>query len=191
VLTNHHVGADTINKLSTPERNLYRDGFYAATLDEELPAPDLELNQLVSIEDVTDRVNAAVGADMPAAEAFAARRAAMAQIEAASLAETALRSDVVTLYGGAKYHLYRYKKYTDVRLVWAPESDIAFFGGDADNFEYPRYCLDVCLFRVYEDGQPAQIADFLKVAAEPLADEDLVFVSGNPGRTRRIHTALR
>jgi hypothetical protein len=189
VLTNHHVGADTINKLSTPERKLYRDGFYAATLDEELPAPDLELNQLVSIEDVTERVNAAVGVDMSAAEAFAARRAAMAQIEAASLAETALRSDVVTLYGGAKYHLYRYKKYTDVRLVWAPESDIAFFGGDADNFEYPRYCLDVCLFRVYEDGQPAQIADFLRVATEPLADEELVFVSGNPGRTRRIHTA--
>jgi len=189
VLTNHHVGADTISKLSTSERNYYRDGFYAATLDEELAAPDLELNQLVSIEDVTDRVNQAVRADMPASEALAARRAAMAQIEAASLAETGLRSDVVTLYGGAKYHLYRYKKYTDVRLVWAPESDIAFFGGDADNFEYPRYCLDVCLFRVYEDGKPAQIADFLSIAPGPLVDEELVFVSGNPGRTRRIHTS--
>jgi hypothetical protein len=189
VLTNHHVGADTISKLSTGERNYYRDGFYAATLDEELAAPDLELNQLVSIEDVTDRVNESVRADMPASEALAARRAAMAKIEAESLAETGLRSDVVTLFGGAKYHLYRYKKYTDVRLVWAPESDIAFFGGDADNFEYPRYCLDVCLFRVYEDGQPAQIADFLSIAPGPLAEEELVFVSGNPGRTRRIHTS--
>jgi hypothetical protein len=188
VLTNHHVGADTISKLSTGERNYYRDGFYAATLDEELAAPDLELNQLVSIDDVTDRVNEAVRAEMPASEALAARRSAMAKIEAESLAETGLRSDVVTLFGGAKYHLYRYKKYTDVRLVWAPESDIAFFGGDADNFEYPRYCLDVCLFRVYEDGQPAQIADFLSIAPGPLADEELVFVSGNPGRTRRIHT---
>ena len=83
-----------------------------------------------------------------------ARRAVMAEIEKESLDKTALRSDVVTLFGGARYHLYRYKKYTDVRLVWAPESDIAFFGGDADNFEYPRFCLDVCLFRVYEDGDP-------------------------------------
>ncbi len=188
VLTNHHVGADTLHKLSTPERNLFQDGFLARTTDEELPAPDLELNQLVSIEDVTERVAAAVKDGMPAADAMAARRAVMAAIEKESLDATGFRSDVVTLYGGARYHLYRYKKYTDVRLVWAPESGIAFFGGDADNFEYPRYCLDVSMFRVYEDGKPAQIDHFLKLSTAGAGDGEVVFVSGNPGRTQRIFT---
>lgn len=188
VLTNHHVGADTLHKVSTPERNVFEDGFLAKSLDEELPAPDLELNQLVSVDDVTDRVLAAVQDDMPAGEAMAARRAVMAEIEKESLDKTGLRSDVVTLYGGARYHLYRYKKYTDVRLVWAPESGIAFFGGDADNFEYPRYCLDVCIFRVYEDDKPAQIEHFLKPSAAGVRDGEVVFVSGNPGRTQRILT---
>lgn len=188
VLTNHHVGADTLHKVSTPERNVFADGFLARTPAEELPAPDLELNQLISIQDVTDRVLAAVKGDMPAAEAMAARRAVMADIEKESLDATGYRSDVVTLYGGARYHLYRYKKYTDVRLVWAPESGIAFFGGDADNFEYPRYCLDVCIFRVYEDGKPARVEQFLKPSATGVRDGEVVFVSGNPGRTQRILT---
>lgn len=186
VLTNHHVGADTLHKLSTPERNYHVDGFLARNLEDEIPAPDLELNQLASIEDVTGRVNAAVDAEMPAEEAFRARRAVMAEIEQESLQRTGLRSDVITLYGGGQYHLYRYQKFTDVRLVWAPESAAAFFGGDADNFEYPRYCLDVCLFRVYEDGQPAQIQHFLPLSATGPAAGELVFVSGNPGRTDRI-----
>lgn len=188
VLTNHHVGADTLQKLSTAERNLLEDGFLAKTPAEELPAPDLELNQLVSIEDVTERVAAAVKGSMPPPEAMAARRAVMAEIEKESLEATGLRSDVVTLYGGARYHIYRYRKYTDVRLVWAPESGIAFFGGDADNFEYPRYCLDVCIFRVYEDGKPARIEHFLKPSAGGVGDGEVVFVSGNPGRTQRIFT---
>ena len=189
VLTNHHVGADTLQKLSTAEHNLYRDGFYAAATQDELQAPDLELNQLISIEDVTARVQSAVPAGMAAAEALASRRAVMAQIEKESLDATGLRSDVVTLLGGAKYDLYRYKKYTDVRLVWAPEMQAAFLGGDADNFEYPRYCLDVCLFRVYENGQPARIEHFLTIAPQGLEEGELVFVSGNPGRTRRMYTA--
>src|SRR5690606_20376514 len=108
-------------KLSTAERNLLAEGFYARSFEEELKTPDLELNQLVAIEDVTDQVNAAVKPNMSPAEAAEARRAVMAQIEKESLDRTGLRSDVVTLYGGGKYHLYRYKKYTDVRLVWAPE----------------------------------------------------------------------
>lgn len=188
VLTNHHVGADTLHKLSTPERNVFEDGFLAKTLKEEKRAPDLELNQLVSVEEVTDRVLKAVQEGKSAGEAMAARRAIMAEIEKESLDATGLRSDVVTLYGGARYHLYRYKKYTDVRLVWAPESGIAFFGGDADNFEYPRYCLDVCIFRVYEDDKPAQIEHFLKPSAAGVGDGEVVFVSGNPGRTQRILT---
>ncbi len=187
VLTNHHVGADTLHKLSEAGRNLYDDGFLAASLEDELRAPDLELNQLVSIEDVTDKIQAAVQSNMTAAEASRARQAAMSVIENESLEKTGLRSDVITLYGGAKYHLYRYKRYTDVRLVWSPESAIAFFGGDADNFEYPRYCLDVCLFRVYENDRPAKIEHYLKFSTT-LKNEELVFVSGNPGSTNRIYT---
>jgi hypothetical protein len=188
VLTNHHVAADTLHKLSTPENNIYENGFLARTPEEELKAPDLELNQLVSIEDVTEAVDAAVTDGMDANEAYKARQAAMAEIEKKSLAETGLRSDVITLYGGAKYHLYRFKKYTDVRLVWAPEATAAFFGGDADNFEYPRYCLDVTLVRVYEDGKPAQIEHFLEWSDAGADDGELVFVSGNPGNTQRITT---
>lgn len=187
VLTNHHVASDTLFKLSTEERNVARDGYLAGSREEELKAPDLELNVLESIEDVTDRIEAAVE-NKTTEQAAAARRAIMAEIEKESLEATGLRSDVVTLFGGARYHLYRYRKYTDVRLVWAPEAAIAFFGGDADNFEYPRYCLDVTLFRVYEDGKPARIEHFLKWADEPVREEDLVFVSGNPGRTQRLYT---
>ncbi len=189
VLTNHHVGADTLHKISTPENNYLRDGFFAASYEDEIPAPDLELNQLISIEDVTERVKAAVTEEMGASQAAAARRAIMGEIEKESLDKSGLRSDVVTLYGGGRFHLYRYKKYTDVRLVWAPESAIAFFGGDADNFEYPRYCLDACLFRVYEQDRPANIEHFLKWSDKGVEEGELVFVSGNPGRTSRILTA--
>ncbi len=188
VLTNHHVASDTLQKLSTPERNLIDDGFLAQSTDEELKAPDLELNQLVSIEDVTARVNAAVQADISAEESAKQRRAVIATIEKESLDKTGLRSDVITLFGGAKYHLYRYKKFTDVRLVWAPETAAAFFGGDADNFEYPRYNLDATIMRVYEDGKPAKLANYLKWNRDPIEDGELVFVSGNPGRTQRIFT---
>lgn len=189
VLTNHHVAAETLYKLSTAERNIASEGYYASDPEAELKAPDLELNQLVAIEDVTDRVNAAVTSDMDASAAGKARQAAMAEIEEQSKQATGLRSDVVTLYGGGRYHLYRYKQYTDVRLVWAPEAAAAFFGGDADNFEYPRFNLDVTIFRVYEQGKPAHIENFLQVNPQGAQTDDLVFVSGNPGRTQRILTA--
>ena len=188
VLTNHHVGADSLQKLGTEQHNYYRDGFAAASQADELKCPDLELNVLVSIEDVTARVQAAVTAGMPAAEAFAARRKVMAEIEKESLAATGLRSDVVTLYQGGLYHLYRSKKYTDVRLVFAPEQQIAFFGGDADNFEFPRYNFDVCFFRAYENGKPARVPHHLTWSRQPIAAGDLVFVSGHPGHTDRADT---
>lgn len=188
VLTNHHVAADTLHKLSTPEHNYLADGFYAKSMEEELKAPDLELNQLVAIDDVTERVTAAIKPEMTPAEAFAARRAVISEIEKESLEKTGLRSDVVTLYGGGMYHLYRYKKYTDVRLVWAPELAIAFFGGDPDNFEYPRYCLDATLFRVYENDKPVQLEHYLRFAESKIDEGDLVFVSGHPGRTDRLQT---
>ena len=142
VLTNHHVGSDTLFKLSTPERNIMDVGFLAHRVELELKAPDLELNQLVNIKDVTTEIKSSVTDDMTPEQAVAARRAIIAQMEKSALDETGLKSTVTTLYGGGRYHLYQYKKYTDVRLVWAPETAIAFFGGDADNFEYPRYCLD-------------------------------------------------
>lgn len=188
VMTNHHVGADTLHKISTAERDYLKTGFYARTRDQEVRAPDLELNVLTSIEDVTARINAAVKPGMAAAEAFQARRAAMNTVEKESLDKTGLRSDVITLYQGGQYHLYRFKKYTDVRLVFAPEQAIAFFGGDPDNFEYPRFDLDICFFRVYEDGKPARVPHFLKWSAAGAGDGELVFVSGHPGRTSRLNT---
>ena len=188
VLTNHHVASDTLHKLSSAKRNLIDDGYLATSLEQELKAPDLELNQLFSIEDVTERVNKAVDSDATVEDASKQRRAVMATIEKESLDKTGLRSDVVTLFGGAKYHLYRYKKFTDVRLVWAPETEAAFFGGDADNFEYPRFNLDATIMRVYEDGKPAQLKNFLRWSDKPLEGGELVFVSGNPGRTQRIFT---
>ncbi len=188
VLTNHHVGADSLQKLGTEQHNYYRDGFAAATQADELRCHDLELNVLVSIEDVTARVQGAVTPGMPAADAFAARRKVMAEIEKESLAATGLRSDVVTLHQGGLYHLYRAKKYTDVRLVFAPEQQIAFFGGDADNFEFPRYNLDVCFFRAYEDGKPARVPHHLTWSRQPVTAGDLVFVSGHPGHTDRADT---
>lgn len=191
ILTNHHIGADSLQKLSPKDKDYYRDGYYARTRAEELKCPDLELNVLQSIEDVTSRVNAAVKPEMTSDKAFAARRAVMAEIEKESLEKTGLRSDVVTLYQGGLYHLYRYKKYTDVRLVMAPEHAIAFFGGDTDNFEYPRFNLDICFFRVYENGQPARVQHYFPWSASGPADGDLVFVSGHPGSTNRLDTLAR
>lgn len=188
VMTNHHVASDTLYKLSTKENNYAKDGFLAATQKDELKAPDLELNQLVKIIDVTKQVNAAVQDGMSSAKAAAARRAVIAKIETQAKEQSGLRSDVVTLYGGGRYHLYQYKVYTDVRLVWAPEAAAAFFGGDADNFEYPRYCLDVTMFRVYEDGKPAKTPHFFKWSDNGAAENELTFVAGNPGSTSRIFT---
>jgi len=149
-LTNHHVGASALQKLSSPGRDLLSIGFHARTRAEEMKCVDMELNVLIDIHDVTARVSEAVKPGMDAAAAQVARRAIMNTIEQESFKESGLRSDVVTLYQGGEYHMYRYKKYTDVRLVFAPEHAIAFFGGDPDNFEFPRYDLDICFFRAYE-----------------------------------------
>jgi Peptidase S46 len=185
VITNHHVGADTLQKISDAQHNYLRDGFYAKTQSDEIKSADLELNVLMSIEDVTTRVSGAVKPGMTSDQASSARNAVIAAIEKESKEKTGLRSDVVTLYQGGAYHLYRYKRYDDVRLVFAPEQQMAFFGGDPDNFEYPRYDLDICLFRVYENGQPAKIGTFLKWNSRGPSDGELTFVSGSPGKTDR------
>lgn len=188
VITNHHVASDDLQKLSDEKNNYLKDGFYAKTPAEEKKCVDLELNVLQSIEDVTGRVNSAVPAGATGDAAASARRKIMAEIEKESLDKTGLRSDVVTLYQGGAYHLYRFKKYTDIRLVWAPEQQIAFFGGDPDNFEYPRYCLDATLFRVYENGQPAKLQHYLKWSKAGTKEGELTFVSGHPGSTNRQFT---
>ena len=191
IITNHHIGTDALSKLSTAKRNLLRDGFHDASLADELKCDDLELNVLQDITDVTERVNAALKADAPPANAAAARRGVMAAIEKESLEKTGLRSDVVTLYQGGAYHLYRYKKYTDVRLVFAPESSIASFGGDVDNFEFPRFNLDICFFRAYENDKPVSPKHFLKFSPEGPKEGDLVFVTGHPGTTNRLETTAK
>ena len=188
VMTNHHVGADCLQKISSKEKDYVKSGFEARSRSEEPKCVDLELNVLMSIEDVTNRVANAVTSGMNSADAEKARRAVINDIEKESRDKTGLRSNVITLYNGGQYHLYRYKRYTDVRLVFAPQKSIAFFGGDPDNFEYPRYDLDICFFRVYENDQAVHVDHFLKWSEAGAAEGDLIFVSGNPGRTERLDT---
>ncbi len=188
LLTNHHVALGQLQKNSSAEHDYVRDGFYAATPEEEMKSPDLEVNVLVSTENVTDRVNTAVKGAKTPEEEFSKRKAVIAGIERESTDKTGLRSDVVTLYSGGEYWLYCYKKYTDVRLVFAVEQQTAFYGGDPDNFTYPRYDLDMALFRVYENGKPIDSKDYLKWNPKGAGDGELVFVSGNPGGTERLVT---
>ena len=155
---------------------------------EEMKAEGLSLDQLISIEDVTARVNGAVKVDISAADADAARRAEINAIESESTKATGLRSDVVTLYQGGQYNLYRYKKYTDVRLVFVPEFQSAFFGGDPDNFNFPRFNLDMALVRVYENNQPIKVENYFKWSKAGAKDGELVFVTGHPGATQRLNT---
>ena len=188
VLTNHHVALTQLQKVSSPTRDYVLSGFYARTAAEELKCPDLELNVLVFTEDVTQRVQSAVTSGMSESDALKARKAEIAKIEKESTDKTGLRSDVITLYQGGEYWLYRYKKYTDIRLVFAPEQQIAFFGGDPDNFTYPRYDIDFALFRAYENGKAVESNNYLKWNPQGAADGELVFVSGNPGSTSRLDT---
>jgi hypothetical protein len=188
VLTNHHVALTQLQKVSSPVKDYVADGFFARTEAEELKCPDLEVNVLVAMEDVTPRVLSAVKPGMNDEAALKARNAEAAKVEKESLEKTGLRSDVISLYQGAEYWLYQYKKYTDMRLVFAPEQQIAFFGGDPDNFTYPRHDLDFALFRVYENGKPVESNHYLKWNAKGAVDGELVFVSGHPGSTSRLET---
>ena len=189
--TNHHVGADCIEKLATSGADYMKTGFYAKTRADEAKCPDLELNVLVGIDDITAKVKAAAPAAMSAADAGQAQRSAMSAIEKDCTTSTGLRCDVVTLYSGEVYHLYKYKKYTDVRLVFAPEFDAAFFGGDPDNFTFPRYDLDVTFFRIYENDKPVHLDNYLQWSKIGVKDGDLVFVSGHPGNTDRLKTVAQ
>ena len=188
LLTNHHVARGQLQKNSTAEHDYLRDGFYATTPDQEMKSADLEVNVLVAMQDVTARVQGAAKGISDEAKALKARDAEVAAITKQSKEKTGLRSDVVTFYNGGEYWLYQYKAYTDVRLVFAPEQQAAFYGGDPDNFTYPRYDLDMALFRVYENGKPLQTENFLKWSAKGAAPGELIFISGHPGSTERQDT---
>ncbi len=189
VLTNHHVARHQLQKLSSAEHDYASFGYLAQKPEEELACPDLELNVLVGMENVTERVigaTTAAGADQVAA--LKARKAELAKITKESKDATGEDCQVVTLYNGGEYWLYRYRKFTDVRVVFAPEVAIAYFGGDPDNFTYPRFDLDMALFRVYVDGKPYHPEHWLKWNKDGAQDGDLVFVSGHPGSTARLRT---
>jgi hypothetical protein len=188
LLTNHHVARGQLQKNSTPEHDYLKNGFYAGTEDQEMKSPDLEINVLMSMEDVSSRVTGAAKGIQDEAQAIKARQAEIAAIEKESKDKTGLRSDVVSFYSGGEYWLYRYKAYTDVRLVFAPEQQAAFFGGDPDNFTYPRYDLDMAIFRVYENGKPLPTENYLKWNAKGAAPGELIFISGHPGSTARQDT---
>lgn len=188
VMTNHHCAHSCIQQLSTAERDYVKSGFYAKEAGDEVKCPDIEVNQLTGITDVTARVDAATRG--LSGEKYAeALRAVTAGIEKECAGGDAQasdrRCDVVSLYHGGRYDLYQYRRYQDVRLVFAPEFAAAFFGGDPDNFEFPRYDLDVSFLRVYQDGKPARIADWFPFSPTGAKDGELSFVTGHPGRTDR------
>lgn len=192
VFTNHHVGAGCVHNLSTPTRDYLKDGFYAPTRNQEPPCPGIEVQNLLDIRDITKEVQGAVSPKMTNAEARSAQLAAISALEGqCSDATKNIRCETVTLYSGALYHLYRYKKYTDVRLVLAPEFDAAFFGGDPDNFTYPRYDLDFIFFRAYENGKPVHLDNYLPFTTAGVKEGDLIFISGHPGSTSRMLTTAQ
>jgi peptidase S46-like protein len=188
MVTNQHVASGQLQKVSTKEKDYTKEGFYARTNEEELKCPDLECNVLVSYEDVTARVQSAIKPGASDKEASEQRKAVTAAIEKEATEKAGLKSEVFSLYSGGEHWLYRFKKYTDIRLVFAVEEQIAFFGGDYDNFTYPRYDLDVAFFRAYEDNKPAKTPHYFKWSIAGAADRELVILPGNPGSTARLLT---
>jgi len=191
LFTNHHVGADCVQKLSSPGHDYIQDGFSAASRADERKCPDLEVNVLLNTTEITPQVTAGVADKTPDAEAARLRRANIAKIEKECATRTGNRCDVVTLFAGARYDLYEYKKYTDIRLVFAPEFAMAFFGGDPGNFTYPRHDLDITFFRAYEKDRPARPLDYFRFSPEGARDGELIFTSGNPGTTGRLMTVAQ
>jgi V8-like Glu-specific endopeptidase len=187
VLTNHHCAHTCIEQLSSKGKDFIKAGFYAAAEKDEVKCPEIEVNQLTEIKDVTARVNAATQGKS-GAEYIKAQKAELSKIEKEACTTDDVRCDVVSLYHGGLYHLYRYRRFQDVRLVFAPELAIAFFGGDPDNFMFPRYDLDLSFLRVYDNNKPAKIPHYFKWSATGAKPGDLSFVAGNPAHTSRLAT---
>jgi hypothetical protein len=187
VLTNHHIGAGCINAISTTAKDYMKTGFYAPTQADEVRCPNMSVQVLQGIEDITDKVNAALK-DVPPAEAAKAQQTVITNLQNDCRTATKLNCQAVPMYSGMMHYMYEYKAYSDVRLVFAPEYAAAFFGGDPDNFEYPRYDLDVTFLRVYEDNKPAHTEDYFSWSKDGAKKDELVFVSGHPGTTARLNT---
>jgi Peptidase S46 len=189
VLTNHHIGLGSLQAMSNATGKDYvKEGFYAPTYGDEWKVPNMTLQILQSIEDVTAKVNAAVTPGMTPQEAQAARQKVQDAIVSESNSATGLQGRMVALYQGAVFNLYRYKVYNDVRLVFGVEYQTGFYGGDPDNFTYPRYCMDVSMFRLYENGKPAQTPDYLHFSPAGSKEGELIFTTGHPGSTYRLYT---
>lgn len=187
LMTNHHVAQPALRQISKPGGFNYSEhGFTAQSLSEEIRIPSYEVNAFMGLEDVTDRVNAKVTPEMTAYQAMKARERAIAEIEEEYFEATGAKPEVKGLYRGTVFHLYKFKRYRDVRLVWAPEKQAGFYGDDEANFHYPRYALDTALFRVYdEEGNPVKTPYYLPVSPYGSTEGELLFVAGNPGTTKR------
>ncbi len=190
LMTNHHIGASCINSVSTTTKDYMKTGFYAATQAEEVKCPNMSVQVLMGIDDITEKMNAALK-DVPPAEASAALRTATQKLQSDCAAETKLSCQAVSMYSGMMVFMYKYKPYNDVRLVFAPEFDMAFFGGDPDNFEYPRYDLDVTFLRIYENNAPLHSEHYFSWSKNGAKNNELVFVSGHPGSTQRLNTVAQ
>ncbi len=192
VMTNHHCTAGCLQQLSSAQKNYLQDGFLARTRDQELQCPATEVSRLEQITDMTKEMNAATKG--LTGEAYKNAQNAMSAKLAADCTgdnKATVRCSVVTLYQGGQYHLYRYHRFSDVRLVWAPEDAAPNFGGDPDNFNYPRFGLDAAMLRAYENGKPAVVKDYFPFSANGAKVDELVFTSGNPGRTSRLLTVAQ
>ncbi len=187
-MTNHHCAESCIEQLSNPKKDFIETGFYAEKLANEVKCPEIEINRLTSISDVTVRVNKATQ-NLNGKDYNIKLKSEMSAIEKeCSAGRDIIRCEVVTLYQGGQYHLYTYQRYQDVRLVFAPEMSIAFFGGDPDNFNFPRYDLDMTFLRVYENDKPLVNPNYFKWSKTPAKDQDLSFTVGHPGGTSRLLT---
>src|SRR4051794_13275836 len=183
IITNQHVASGQLSKMSSKEKDYAKDGFYAPTQAQEVKATDLEANVLVSFENVSARVQATASAEQ--------KKAVSAEIEKDCTTKTGLKCEVISFYSGGEYWLYRFKKYTDLRIVFAPEEQISFFGGDYDNFTYPRYDLDITFLRAYENGKPADTPNYFKFCETGAADGEFIVLPGNPGSTDRLSTVAK
>ncbi|MDR2214233.1 MAG: S46 family peptidase [Nevskiaceae bacterium] len=194
ILTNHHCSATCLAQISTQAQDRLKDGFLAASRSEEVRCPTQYADVLMKMEDITTKVNAAT-ANLDAKAANEARKKILTQLEQQCEKDAGTkdprRCEAVSLYQGGRHFLYQYKRYDDVRIVFAPEYAIAAFGGDPDNFQFPRWCLDMSVLRAYENGKPAVTPNHLKIHWDGPAENELVFVSGHPGSTERLLTVAQ
>jgi len=191
VMTNHHCIRNALDAVNQEGENLPENGFFAKTLEEERKVPNLYIDQLVLIEDVTEQVKSAFESGKTDEEKVQKRQEKIRELEQEYSKKTGLVCNVVTFFNGGKYSLYGYKRYNDVRLVFAPETQVAYYGGDYDNFTYPRYDLDFAFYRVYEDGKPLKTKNYFKWNKDGVKEGELIFVIGNPGRTNRLFTVAQ